>query len=133
MIINYKNKLSFDILNNISDHVTLVQLEDSSGNVNHAIIIKWCLIYNWNYKRALTLMREYVDIICYPSKYEIVMYAELKDISYSVRYKKPLAKSEKGIWWRNNFLFYERIYIYIYYCTLIILCLPEWKNYDIIS
>ena len=30
---------TFDILNDISENVTLVQLIDSLGNVNHAIII----------------------------------------------------------------------------------------------
>ena len=39
-------------------------------------------------------MREYVDIICYPSKYEKGMYAEFKDVIYDVRYENLLAKSE---------------------------------------
>ena len=34
---------TFDILNDISENVTLVQLIDSLGNVNHAIII----VGNW--------------------------------------------------------------------------------------
>ena len=32
-----KQKVSYDILTEISQHVTLLQLMDSSGNVNHAI------------------------------------------------------------------------------------------------
>ena len=35
----YKKKGSYDILTYISEHVTLVQLMDSLGNVNHAISI----------------------------------------------------------------------------------------------
>ena len=35
----WKKKDDFDILNNISENVTLVQLTESQGNVNHAIII----------------------------------------------------------------------------------------------
>ena len=30
---------TFDILNNISEYVTLVQLMDSLGNVNHAVSV----------------------------------------------------------------------------------------------
>ena len=35
----YKNKGSYDILTNISENVTLVQLMDSLGNMNHAISV----------------------------------------------------------------------------------------------
>ena len=35
----WKKNDAFDILNDISEDVTLVQLMDSLGNVNHAIII----------------------------------------------------------------------------------------------
>ena len=35
----YKNKGSYDILTDISENVTLVQLMDSLGNVNHAISV----------------------------------------------------------------------------------------------
>ena len=35
----YKQKGYFDILNDISEHVTLVQLMDSLGNVNHTISV----------------------------------------------------------------------------------------------
>ena len=37
-IFQWNNKVSFDVFNDISDHVTFVQLEDSAGNVNHAFI-----------------------------------------------------------------------------------------------
>ena len=49
-VIRWLNKKSgeFDTLNDISDHVTLVQLIDTSSNVNHAIIIIGCWIYDAN-------------------------------------------------------------------------------------
>ena len=45
-VINWKNGrklVLFYILNNVSEHVTFVQLMDSLGNVNHAVIVvgKW--------------------------------------------------------------------------------------------
>ena len=61
--------------NDISDHVTLVQLIDTSGNFNHAVIIIGCWIYDSNYKRALPSIKEYLDIICSPYKDEKGMYA----------------------------------------------------------
>ena len=41
-IVQWKNKGLFDILNDVSDHVTLFQQEDSAGNVNHSVSIKRC-------------------------------------------------------------------------------------------
>ena len=35
----YRQKGEYDILNNVTANVTLVQLMDSLGNVNHAIIV----------------------------------------------------------------------------------------------
>ena len=58
-------------------------------------------------------MIQSLDIICSPSKYEIVMYAEFKDTFYTVRYENTLAKSEKRIWQINDLLLREIIYIYI--------------------
>ena len=40
----------FDILNKISENVTLIQLMDSLGNVNHAISIVGHCIFESNYK-----------------------------------------------------------------------------------
>ena len=36
----------FDILNEISDHVTLVQLIDTDGNISHFVSIIRCWIYD---------------------------------------------------------------------------------------
>ena len=51
----WKRNDNFDILNDISECVTLVQLMDSLGNVNHAIIIVGYWIFDSNYKKALFL------------------------------------------------------------------------------
>ena len=47
----------FDTLNEISDHVTSVQLIDTDGNVNRTVSIIRCWIYDYNYKRALPLIK----------------------------------------------------------------------------
>ena len=44
------NRGWFHIFNEISDHVTLVQLIDTAGNVNHAVSITGCCIYDSNEK-----------------------------------------------------------------------------------
>ena len=56
-LVQWNIKESFGILNDNSDHVTLVQLKDSSGNVNHAVSITVSWIYYYNNKRALPLMK----------------------------------------------------------------------------
>ena len=47
----------FDILMDISEHVTLVQLMDSLGNVNRDISVVGCWIFDYNYEKALVLNR----------------------------------------------------------------------------
>ena len=47
----------FYILNDVSDHVTLFQLIDTSSNVAHDVSIIGCWIYDYNYKRSLTLIK----------------------------------------------------------------------------
>ena len=40
----YKNNVSYGILTDISEHVTLVKFMDYSGNVNHAItVVGYCI------------------------------------------------------------------------------------------
>ena len=51
----WKKNYAFDILNEISEDVTLVQLMDSLGNMNHAISIVGHWIFDSNYKKALCL------------------------------------------------------------------------------
>ena len=62
----WKKNDAFDILNDISEDVTLVQLMDSLGNVNHAISIVGHCIFDYNYEKAI-LTQLSLDIICSPS------------------------------------------------------------------
>ena len=48
-------KGTFDILNDISENVTLVQLMDTLGNLNHAISIVRSCIFDSNYEKLLCL------------------------------------------------------------------------------
>ena len=63
----YKKMGSYDILKHISEHVTLVQLMDSLGNVNHAISVFWYWIFDSNYEKSLVLYRESLDMFYSPS------------------------------------------------------------------
>ena len=55
-IVQWKNKGSFDIFNDISDHVTLVQQRDTAGNANHTVSTTVYFICDYNYKRDLPLI-----------------------------------------------------------------------------
>ena len=57
----------FDILYDISENFTLVQLMNTLGNINHAISIVGYWIFDSNYEKALYLTRESLDLICSPS------------------------------------------------------------------
>ena len=56
-VIKQKKVDEFDLLNDIRDHVMLVQLINTSGNVNHVVSIILCWIYDSHYKIALTLIK----------------------------------------------------------------------------
>ena len=62
----YKKMGSYDILTEISEHISLVQLMDSLGNLNHAISVVGCWIFDSNYERELVLNRYLLDMICAP-------------------------------------------------------------------
>ena len=49
---------TFDILNYISADVTLVKLMELLGNVNHAISIVGCWIFDSSYNKALFFTQE---------------------------------------------------------------------------
>ena len=60
----YKKKGSYDILKNRSEHVTLVELMDSLGNVNHSISVVRYWIFDSNYEKSLLLNRESLHMFC---------------------------------------------------------------------
>ena len=66
-LITYKKKGSYDILKDISEHVTLVHSTIFLGNVNNDISVVGYWIFDSNYKRAHVLNRESLDMICAPS------------------------------------------------------------------
>ena len=57
-ILNNEKKVSFDIIHETSENVTLAQLTDTVGNVNHAEIMVGYWIFDSKYKNALTLTLE---------------------------------------------------------------------------
>ena len=81
----YKNMRYYDILTDISEHITLVQLMDSWGNVNHAISVVGYWIFESNYKRAFVLNRESLDMICVASVGEEQV-AEFETVFTAARY-----------------------------------------------
>ena len=76
---------SYDILSEISEHVTLVKLMDYLGNVNHAISVVGYWIFDSNYEKALVLNRELLGMICAPSVGE-KKFAEFETVFTDVRY-----------------------------------------------
>ena len=50
-LMKYKNMGEYEILEDISANVTLVQLVDSLGNVNHAISVVGSWIFDSNYEK----------------------------------------------------------------------------------
>ena len=63
-LLRYNSKGYYYILKDISEHVTLVQLMDSLGNLNHAISVFGSWIFDSNYKKSLVLNRVSLDNIC---------------------------------------------------------------------
>ena len=66
----WKNDDAFDILNHISEDLTLVQLMDSLGNANDYISIVGHWIFDSKYNKELFSTQELLDIIQSPSIYE---------------------------------------------------------------
>ena len=81
----YKKKGEYDILENISANVTLVQLMDSLGNLNHTISVVGSCIFDSNYEIALVLNKASLDMICAPSVGE-EQAARFEKVYYAVRY-----------------------------------------------
>ena len=58
-----ENQSDFDILNDISENVTLVQLIGALVNVNNSISIVGYWMFYSNYEQALCMTRESLDLI----------------------------------------------------------------------
>ena len=94
-LMKYKNMGGYKILEDISANVTLVQLMDSLGNVNHAISVVGSWIWESNCEIALVLKRESLDMICAPSVGE-EQAAKFEKVYQAVRYIFNEAKLKKG-------------------------------------
>ena len=94
-LIKYKKKGLNKILEDISKHVTLVQLMDSLVNVNHVISVVGNLIFDSNYEKALVLNRESLDMICASSVGE-GQAAKFESVFTAVRYIYSAVQLKKG-------------------------------------
>ena len=94
-LIKYKKKGEYKSLEDISANVTLVQLMDSLGNVNHAISVVGNWIFDSNYERTLVLNRVSLDIICALSVGE-EQNVVFEKVYYAVRYVFNESKLKKG-------------------------------------
>ena len=63
----YKKMGYYDIMTDISEHITLVQLVDSLVNVNRAISVVGYWIFDSNYEKSPVLNRDSLDMIFSPS------------------------------------------------------------------
>ena len=81
----YKKKGPYDILTDISENFTLVQLMDSLDDLNHDIsVVRYC-IFDSNYEKSLVLNRESLDMIYALSVGEEEV-AEFETVFTAVRY-----------------------------------------------
>ena len=87
--------VSYDILTEISEHATFVQLMDSLGNVIHVISDVGYWIFDSNYERALVLNRKSLDMICAPSVGEERV-AVFATVFTDIRYICSAAHLKKG-------------------------------------
>ena len=69
----------------ICEHVTLAQLMDYLGKVNHDISVVGYWVFEANYEKVLVLNRESMDMICAPSVGEEEV-AEFETVFTAVRY-----------------------------------------------
>ena len=76
---------AFDIRNDISENVTLVQLMEPLVNVNHAISIVGNWVFYSYYKKALFFTQESTDLICSPSIGKELV-ATFPSVFYAVRF-----------------------------------------------
>ena len=68
---------------------------DLLGNVNHAISILGCWVFDSNYKKAFCLTQELLDLICSPF-IEEEQVATFQSVFYAVRYIWSPINLKKG-------------------------------------
>ena len=93
-----EKKGNYDIFNDITKNVTLVQLMDSLGDVNNAICVVGSWIFDSNYEKALVLNRASLDMIC-ASSIDEEQAGCFKKVYYSIRFipnEKPLKEKKRA-------------------------------------
>ena len=111
----------FDIFNDISDHVTSIQLRDTASNVNHDVSTTLFWMYDSNFKRDLPLIWEHLDTICSTSKDEKVCMLNLKAY-FTLSGIKIYWQIQKKTFVKEWFLFLwkkKNIYIRIYFDNIL--------------
>ena len=83
-LINAK-KCQFDIFHEISENIFFLQLMSSIGNFNHAVSIGVYWVFESNYKKAILLTLNLLNLVCYPLV-GVEMFAMFEKLFYAVRY-----------------------------------------------
>ena len=83
-LVKYKKKVYCDIMKDIGENVPSVQLMDYLVNLNRDISVVGYWIFDSNYKKALVLNRESLDMMCDPSVVE-EQSAEFETVYAAVR------------------------------------------------
>ena len=94
-LMKYMMMGDYNFFEDISANVTLVQLMDSLGNVNHAISVVGNWIFDSNYERALVRNMASLDMIGAPSIGE-EQKCIFEKVYYAVRYVFNEAKMKNG-------------------------------------
>ena len=80
-------KGDLETIKDISEHLKLVQLIETVGNVNHEVSIGRNWIFDSYYDKNLPLAKESMNLICYYSD-GYAMYLIFERVYYEARYVK---------------------------------------------
>ena len=101
---------TFDILNNINEHVSLVQLINSLSNANNTLSVVGKWIFDSNNEKALPLTIELLKI-SFACSDESQYFSNFQELFYAVIYVNPNGKSNRVQKWFDIIM---NIYICIY-------------------
>ena len=90
-----KKKRAFYIRNEISENISLMQLMDTLGNMNHAISILRSWVFHCYYEKSLFLEIESLNLI-FSSSVGEEQVATFEAFFYAVRYMRSPGNTEKG-------------------------------------
>ena len=89
-----KKNVTFDIIDDISEYVTLVQLKDSRGSVNHSVSVVGDWIIEYNFEKGLILNQASLDLTfsCTHNEDSVL---EFEQVFYDVKFINPKEKNNK--------------------------------------